>query len=358
MRRILPLVAILLVALVPGRAAAATVVNGDFESGSLSGWQVHQVAGAGSWFAYQGTEAPIGRHRDAAPVQAPPQGAWAAIADEADPDTLILYQEVSLPVGSSDQLSLLAYYNSYDPIAVPTPDTLSVDEEVLAGQKNQQFRIDVMRAGAPLESLEPADVLLNVFQTAPGAPLVMKPTKLTADLTPFAGQTVMLRIAVAVNQEVLNAGVDEVQITAAAAGGSSGSGGHSGSSGSSGSRGGGGAAGRITLGKAKVDPRNGTVELPVRVPAAGLLRARGATLSGNGGRRDRPAVRATGAPARRAGTVVLHLAPTGAAWAILRRRGLLRTSVTVAFDPRSGGEERSTGSKRIVLRLSPRAHQK
>ena len=128
----------------------------------------------------------------AANCAAPPQGTYAAIADEADPETLLLYQEVSLPAGTSDQLSLLAYYNSYDPIAVPTPDTLSVFEEVLGGQPNQQFRIDVMRAGAPVESLEPSDILLNVFQTAPGAPAVMKPTTLTADLTPFAGQTVLL----------------------------------------------------------------------------------------------------------------------------------------------------------------------
>jgi hypothetical protein len=358
LRRTLPLAAILLVALVPARAAAATVANGDFESGTLSGWNVHQATEAGNWFAYQGTEAPIGRHRDAEPVQAPPQGTHAAIADEANPDTLILYQEVSLPAGSSAHLSLLAYYNSYDPIAVPTPDTLSVDEEVLAGQQNQQFRIDVMRAGAPLESLEPADVLMNVFQTAPGAPRVMKPTKLTADLTPFAGQTVMLRIAVAVNQEVLNAGVDEVEITGSGPGGSAGAGGRSGSSGSSGSRGGGSAAGRIVLGKAKVDPRNGSVTLPVRVPTAGVLRARGTKLSGTAGKRGGLAIRATGAPASRAGTVVLRLAPTGTAWAALRRQGLLRANVTVSFDPQSGGEERLTGSKKIVLRLSSRGHRK
>ncbi len=212
-----------------------------------------------------------------------------------------------------------------------------------------------MRAGAPLESLEPSDILLNVFQTAPGAKQVMKPKKLTADLTPFAGQTVVLRIAVAAHQEVFEAGVDEVLITSPGAAGSSGSGGPRGSGGSrggGGSTGGKGAAGRITFGKAKVDPRNGTVALPVRVPAAGVLRARGAVLPGKGkAAHGAPAVRATGAPATRAGTVVLHLAPTGAAWAILKRRGLLRTSVTVSYTPKSGGELLK-GSEKVALRLS------
>jgi hypothetical protein len=356
MRRMLPLVVVLLVALVPGRAAAATVVNGDFESGTLNGWQAHSANEAGNWFAYQGTAAPFAHSLTRQPLQSPPQGTYAAISEEADPDTLTLSQEVTVPAGTSSQLSLLAYYNSYKPIEVPTADTLSVSEEVLGGQQNQQFRVDVMRAGAPLESLEPSDILLNVFQTAPGAPQVMKPTRLTADLTPFAGQTVMLRVAVAANQEVFNAGIDEVQVTSPGSAGSPGTGGgpkgSGGSRGAGGGAGGKGAAGRIILGKAKVDPRNGTVALPVRVPAAGVLRARGAGPAGKGGHRA-PAVRATGAPATRAGTVVLHLAPTGAAWAILKRQGFLRTNVTVSYTPKSGGE-RLTGSEKVVLRLSSR----
>jgi hypothetical protein len=356
MRRMLPLVVVLFLALVPGRAVAAIVVNGDFESGTLNGWQAHSANEAGNWFAYQGTAAPFAHSLARQPLQPPPQGTYAAISEEADPDTLTLSQELTVPAGTSSQLSLLAYYNSYDPIAVPTPDTLSVSEEVLGGQQNQQFRIDVMRAGEPLESLEPSDILLNVFQTAPGAPQVMKPTKLTADLTPFAGQTVLLRITVAANQEVFNAGIDEVQVTSPGAGGSSGSGprGSGGSRGGGGSTGGKGAAGRITFGKAKVDPRNGTVALPVRVPAAGVLRARGAALPGKGKTgHGVPAVRATGAPATRGGTVVLHLVPTGAAWPILKGRGLLRTSVAVSYTPKGGGE-RLTGSEKIVLRLSSR----
>ena len=41
----------------------------------------------------------------------------------------------------------------------------------------------------------------------------MGPTQLSADLTPFAGQTVRLRIANAVNDGVFNTGVDAVSIT-------------------------------------------------------------------------------------------------------------------------------------------------
>jgi hypothetical protein len=361
MRRALPLLAVLAVSLVSAGSADAAVVNGNFESGTLNGWQVHRATEAGNWFAYEGTEAPLGHKLSGIPIAPPPQGTFAAIADEANPDTLLLYQEVAIPTGATSELSLFAYYNSHVPLAVPTPDTLSVDEEVLAGQANQQFRIDVMRAGAPLESLEPADVLLNVFQTSSGGPQVMNPTKLTADLTPYAGQTVMLRIAVAAHQETLNAGVDAVQITSSGpgappgSGGSSGAGGAGGPHGSGGSTGGHGGGSGITLGKPKLNPRNGTVALSVRVPAAGVLRARGTALPGQGS--SGAAIRATGAPAKKAGTVVLHLVPTGAAFTALKKRGSLRVKATVSFSPQAEGE-RSTASKTLVLRLHSRVSPK
>jgi hypothetical protein len=257
--------AVLVAALAPNGAAAATVVNGGFESGTLDGWHVHRVTEAGNWFAYKGTAAPIGskRPKPADPVQGPPKGAYAATTDEANPDTLILYQDIALEPGLDHQLSLLAYYNSYEPIAVPTPDTLSVDEEILKGQLNQQFRIDVMKPDAPLESIDPTDILRTVFASNLKDPQTMAPTRLTANLSPFAGQTVRLRIANAVHEEVFNAGVDAVSITSTPPGRSP----------SGGSTHGGPAL--FSFGRIRANRHNGTVTLQVRVPGPGLLRATG-----------------------------------------------------------------------------------
>ncbi len=308
--RISLLLAVLLLALsVPGRAVAANLINGDFESGNLSGWHVHRATEAGGWFAYRGTDAPIGSHRKppADPVQAPPQGSFAAVTDEANPDTLILYQDVTVGPAAS-RLSLLAYYNSYKPIAVPAPDTLSVDGEALGGQHNQQFRIDVMRPGAPLESLDPADVLLTVFQTRPGAPVSMLPTRLTADLAPFSGQTVRLRIANAVHEEVFNAGVDAVSMS----GGSASSA---------------GPPTRLGLGKARANRRRGTVTLPVRVPGPGVLVAKG------------KGVRALHLRVAVAGTVMLPLRLTSSGRLRLERGHRLRVRLTISFSASGGGRE-------------------
>lgn len=326
MRRAILLIACLSMLVAPGAASAATVVNGDFESGNLRGWHVHE-SGFGNWFAYKGIEAPIGHQRGADPVQAPPQGDYAAIADQADPDTLILYQDIALEPGAGYRLSLLAYYDSYEPIAVPTPDTLSVDDAVLGGQNNQQYRIDVMKSDAPLESLAPADILRTLFRTKPGDPLRMQPTRLTADLSPFAGQTVRLRIASAVHEEVLNAGVDAVSLSL-----SSSSPGHSPTHGSS----------RFSLGKAEANRRNGTAILSVRVPGPGTLKAQGKGI-----------VPPATIKVADAGTVGIRLKPTRSSRAILKRKHKLRVSVTVIYTPT--GDSRETAATPVMLRLKPRS---
>lgn len=328
-RRWLSLGLVLLAALfAPSAAAAATVVNGNFESGNLNGWSVYRATQAGNWFAYQGTTAPIGGKRNAAPVQPPPQGSFAAIADEANPDTLILYRDIALEPGRSHFLSLLAYYDSYKPIAIPSPDTLSVDFETLNGQKNQQFRIDVMRPEAPLESIAPGDVLLTLFQTKQGGPVRMEPTRLTADLSAFAGQTVRLRVAVAAHEEVLNAGVDDVAITANPP---------SQSGRGSNPRGG----QRFSVGRARPNRHNGSVVLPVAVQGPGLLSAKA---------KRRKSLQPANAKARAAGTVRLRLKPTSSALATLRRRHRLKLEVTVSFKP--SGESREAVTVPVVLELA------
>lgn len=322
--------------LAPSGASAATVVNGDFESGTLQGWHVHRVTESGNWFAYKGDGEPIANKRLGEPIQAPPQGTYAAIADEINPDTLILYQDIALEPGSSHRLSLLTYYSSYEPIAVPTPDTLSVNEEVLGSQANQQYRIDLMRPEAPLESIDPADVLRTLFRTKPGDPEEQGPIKLTADLSPFAGQTVRLRIAVVAHEEVLAAGVDAVSISSTPPGQSPAPGSKSPGSKSPGST-------SFRFGKARANRSNGTATLPVRVPGPGLLTAKSRKLI-------KPAtVKAAGA-----GTVRIHLKPTPSALRTLRHKHKLRVELAVTYAPAAGSPETTTLPVVLELKARPR----
>ena len=186
------------------------------------------------------------------------------------------------------------------------PDTLSVNDEVLGGQKNQQFRIDVMKPEAPLESLDPADVLRTVFATKPGDPLSMTPTRVTANLSAFAGQTVRLRIANAVHRGSLQRGgrrgLDLSVRPAGQAPPVQGGGSKHGPACSASTRSG-------------QTGETGTATLRVRVSGPGLLRAKGDRDLGGRRRREqsgrlRKPIEPVTVPVASARTVTIHLRPT------------------------------------------------
>lgn len=309
MARWVLLLALALASLSAAPAGAVEVVNGGFETGNFKGWEVRQATSAGNWFTYKGTEPKIPHERGAVSVQPPPQGAFAAITDQANPETLLLYQDLQLEPGTAYKLSLLAYYDSYSALTSPSPDTLSVDEEALGSKSNQQFRIDVMKTGAAPDSVAPEDVLLNLFHTRSGGARKMDPTRLVADLAPFAGQTVRLRIAVAATEEVLNGGVDAVSLSAP-----------DGSFPQSQVR-------RIHPRKARANLKTGTVLLPVQVPEAGRLVA-----ISRSGKAKKASVKAS-----HAGIVKLRLRPSGKGRRILDRRHKLRVGITLTWRPLTGG---------------------
>ncbi len=294
-------------------ANAATVVNGDFETGNLSGWQTQTTGidvGSG-WFAYSGTESPFSHET----IQAPPQGSFAAVSDEGSPSAHFLYQDIALEPFYTHQLSMLVYYQSDAAITVPTPPSLDPE-----GPDNQQYRIDVMKPSAPLTSLEPSDILATVFQTKEGDPEVMAPTKLTVDLTPFAGQTVRLRFAEVDNRGFFNASVDAVSILSTPPNNV------------------------FSIGKPMLKKKNGTAKIPVFAPGAGTL-----TVGPAGSKKPLKVKVATLAPTT-SGNFFPVVKPTGAGKKVLKNKGKLKIKLSLSFTPTGGLT--STQTKTVVLKLN------
>ena len=300
-------------AIAPTSAGAATVVNGDFEAGNLSGWQ-ESDEGPGQWFAYSGSsiqfpkEAPF-------PVPPPPQGSFAAITSQQFVSRQILYQDVALEPFYKHQLTLTAYFKSYS--AIVAANTLSPDGEDGEGSPNQQYRIDVMPPTAPLDSVSPSNILAPVFATKTvnpegKDPEEMGPSQFSVDLTPFAGQTVRLRMAVVVNRATLNGGVDAISITSTPP------------------------SNAITLAKPKLNKKKGTAKEPVTVPGAGTL-----TLTGKG------VVKQAKTPTA-AATVNLLVKSKGKQKKRLNNAGKVKVKISVTYTPTGGTA--SSQIKSLVLK--------
>ena len=198
----------------PARSASISLItNGDFEAtgGSLTGWTVANQPGSdGSFTLQSGTTSPLSGQV----VAAPPGPTHAAMSDGGAPGSHVLLQNFTVPTGITDATLSLSLYINNGATAFFSPGTLDFS---LFNVNNQQARVDIITATANPFSVAAPDVLLNLFQTNPGDPLVSGYTTHTADLTSLLqshpGQTLGLRFAEADNQFLFQLGVDQVNLT-------------------------------------------------------------------------------------------------------------------------------------------------
>jgi hypothetical protein len=187
---------------------AAAIVNGGFEAG-LTGWTTAvQTGSEGNFFVQTGTASPV----LGSPVPAPPEGANAAMSDAAGPGSRVLYQDFLVgAVSPATALTFALFVNNGAPDFV-----VHSNLDFATPALNQQARVDLMLPAADPFSVDPADVLLNLFQTNPGDPLVSGYNTYSADVTALLqahqGQTLRLRFAQVDNVFTFNLGVDDVAI--------------------------------------------------------------------------------------------------------------------------------------------------
>jgi len=190
------------------QARAELIINGGFESG-FTGWsRADQIGSVGTFLIQTGTSTPV----NALPVPAPPQGTFAAMTDAQGPGAHVLYQDFT--VSSTLAAALLSFdlYVGNRADAFFTPPSLDFATSTL----NQQARVDILAQGADPFSVAAADVLLNVYQTNVGDPLVSGYNLRSADLTSLVnshlGQSLRLRFAETDNVFIFNLGVDNVSL--------------------------------------------------------------------------------------------------------------------------------------------------
>ncbi len=198
-------------------SALQLISNGGFEA-QLTGWTTaDQLGGDGTFFVQSGTSSPLGNNT----VPAPPEGTQAAMTDSFGPGSHALYQDfVVQGSGGTVSFSLFVGNRALDFFIPPAPNAGSLDFALTSqtglNTLNQQARVDIMRPGADPFSVAAADVLVNLFQTNPGDPLVSGYNDLTFDVAALfaanAGQTLRLRFAETDNVNFFQFGVDNVRI--------------------------------------------------------------------------------------------------------------------------------------------------
>ena len=193
-------------------AATPLIVNGGFESG-FAGWTRVNAPGSEGTFAIQtGATSPV----SGASVPSPPQGLFAAMSDAQGPGAHVLYQDFIVPLLLSSAVLEFDLFigNRAEAFYTPATPTLAFGTPTL----NQQARVDILRGGTDPFSVSSADVLLNLYQTQPGNPLVSGYTTINRDLTALLlanlGQTLRLRFAETDNVFTFQLGVDNVNLEA------------------------------------------------------------------------------------------------------------------------------------------------
>ncbi len=195
-------------------AQAQLILNGGFESGFTSWTRADQLGSDGTFFIQSGTTSPVSGNV----VPAPPGGIQAAMSDAQGPGTHVLYQDFVVPTSSlaSAQLSFSLFIgNRANAFFTPSPASLDFSTTAL----NQQARVDILRGGTDPFSVAASDVLLNLYQTSPGDPLVSGYNTVNANLVSLlaanAGSTLRLRFAETDNVFTFQLGVDNVSLATA-----------------------------------------------------------------------------------------------------------------------------------------------
>lgn len=193
-------------------AHAAEILNGGFEAGLANWTVVDQVGSEGTFTVQSGTMSPV----TGMPVPAPPQGSNAAMTDAEGGGSHVLYQDFmqATPVASAVLSFDLFIGNRADAFYVPDPPTL--DWAATPTLLNQQARVDILMGGTDPFSLAVGDLLMNLFATDPGDPLVSGYHHFAVDITALLNanlnQNLRLRFSEVDNVFMFQFGVDNVAL--------------------------------------------------------------------------------------------------------------------------------------------------
>lgn len=203
--------------------AIAAPRNGGFEAGDFSGgWKVKDP-GEGNWYVYEGTtivEPEPLRGLGGGEFYEPPRGQYAAAAYQDGPGLNILHRVLRLKPDARNKLSFfLAWRNSQNRFY--TPDSFEYGNGGMVRARgggppedpNQQFRIDLLKPEAPVDTLKPKPILATLFKVRRNTQDQRRYKRERYNLTELGlDGKVRFRVAEVDNQGELPVGIDQVKL--------------------------------------------------------------------------------------------------------------------------------------------------
>ncbi|TVS10158.1 MAG: hypothetical protein EA419_11380 [Wenzhouxiangella sp.] len=182
----------------------ANLINGDFEDG-LAGWTTQVFGSANPIERAEGETTAQG----GGTIPASPTDDHYVFTSQSGPAASYLTQSFTVSEGLNKVFFDLFVRNQASDFIIA--DTLDWDDD-----PNQRARVDILVGGAPIDTLEEADIIVNAFETQPGDPLVQDWRTFEVDvsdaLAPYVGQEVVFRFAQVDNQNFFNFAIDNVNV--------------------------------------------------------------------------------------------------------------------------------------------------
>ena len=197
------------------QSAMADLVNGDFETGDLTGWTATNNGSAATIQVTSGDTS-----TGAGTISGSLTGDYYVFTSQSGPGSSFLSQPFTVQAGTKKIFFDIAIINAGGAYFLPDPMSF-----VYAGDPNQQARFDILIPGAALDTVDPADIIVTAYQTQPGDPLnqdwASYEVDATTELAPYIGQPVIFRFVQVDNQGFFNLAIDNVNVGLSASAGSS-----------------------------------------------------------------------------------------------------------------------------------------
>jgi hypothetical protein len=167
-------------------ATPGQIVNGDFETGSFSGWTLANSNSSGTFVINNGTYDPLSPDGPLPPYS----GSFSALSNQGGPGIRTIYQDVTLPADATTATLRWA-----DRIRNHATEFLD---------PTQEFRVEIR------DTMN--NVLSTLFSTNPGDPLISEWTERSAGISQFAGMTIRVAFTEEGTLYYFNVHLDNIRI--------------------------------------------------------------------------------------------------------------------------------------------------